>query len=223
MHIRRPKAILFDWDNTLADTWPIIFHALTQTFQELGHEPWSFEDVKSGRRGIHRSLRESFPDIFGSQWKRARDIYYRHFLENHLKMIQKLPGSDAILKSISRKNIYLAVVSNKTGPYLRTEVDHLGWSHHFMRVVGAADAKEDKPSPEPVHLALKGSGITPDGDVWLIGDSETDLECAQNASITPIIYRNIELWEKVNGGKALENHVLHVADHHELLHLIKDL
>lgn len=221
--LTRPKAILFDWDNTLADTWPIIFHALTQTFQELGHEPWSFEEVKSGKRGIHRSLRESFPEIFGDEWQQAKDIYYRHFLENHLKMIRKLPGSDAILESISEKEIYSAVVSNKTGPYLRLEVEHLGWGHHFMKVIGAADAIEDKPSHAPVHLALEGSGIKPGPDVWLVGDSETDLECARNAAIRPIIYRNMALAEKVNKGAHPKSHVLHVDDHHELLNVLKRL
>lgn len=216
----RPRAILFDWDNTLADTWPIIHAALHATFTAMGREPWSLEEVQAGRDGIHHSLRDSFPRIFGENWPKAREIYYQHFLENHLTMIQKLPGADAIIETLADTNIYLGVVSNKTGIHLRKEVAHLGWEPHFHKVVGATDAESDKPSAAPVHLVLEGSGITPGQDVWLIGDSETDYQCAQNAGIRAIIYNNPALSTRLCGERpGLDLH--HVSDHDALLKIVR--
>ena len=42
--IERPKAILFDWDNTLVNTWPVIIECYRDTFASLGETPWSAHD-----------------------------------------------------------------------------------------------------------------------------------------------------------------------------------
>jgi phosphoglycolate phosphatase len=31
-----PKAVIFDWDNTLVDSWPVIHHALNETLEAYG-------------------------------------------------------------------------------------------------------------------------------------------------------------------------------------------
>src|SRR3546814_18904032 len=35
-----PRAILFDWDNTLVATWAVIHHALPAPLTALGPRPW---------------------------------------------------------------------------------------------------------------------------------------------------------------------------------------
>ena len=35
MTLPAPKAILFDWDNTLVDSWTVIHHAMTATFEAM--------------------------------------------------------------------------------------------------------------------------------------------------------------------------------------------
>ncbi|MCD6034494.1 MAG: Phosphoglycolate phosphatase [Rickettsiales bacterium] len=193
MTLTTPKAILFDWDNTLADTWPIIHRSLHKTFTDMGHTPWTIEEVKEK---VHRSMRDSFPEIFGDDWEKASSIYQTFFTENHLKDLEVLEGAVDVLTHLRAKDVYMAVVSNKTGHNLRKEVTHIGWDRFFDKVVGAKDAREDKPSSAPVLLALEGSGIALGPDVWLIGDSLTDLECAYNSGITPIFYGDADLSEE---------------------------
>ena len=62
--LKKPSAILFDWDNTLVNTWPLIHKAINVTFQEYGLEPWSLEKVKEN---AHESSREAFPKLFGER------------------------------------------------------------------------------------------------------------------------------------------------------------
>tara|TARA_R100001086_G_scaffold137349_1_gene71705 strand:- start:1375 stop:1527 length:153 start_codon:yes stop_codon:yes gene_type:complete len=38
-----PRAVVFDWDNTLVDTWPIIHDALNHTFRAWGLREWTLE------------------------------------------------------------------------------------------------------------------------------------------------------------------------------------
>lgn len=180
-----PKAILFDWDNTLADTWPIIHEALHATFTAMGHRPWTIEET---RANTHFSLRDAFPKMFGDRWEEARQVYLSTFLKVHLEKLAILPDAEKVLQKLRTTSIFTGVVSNKTGKHLREEVAHLGWQGYFDVVVGAMDALQDKPSAAPLLLALKDSGIAPGPDVWLVGDAITDLECAYNAGATPIYY-----------------------------------
>ena len=70
---------------------------------------------------------------------------------------------------------------------LRREVARLGWSCFFGSVVGAGDATADKPAGEPVRLALAPSGIPPGEQVWFVGDTEIDMECAFNTRCVPVL------------------------------------
>jgi len=74
--VRPPEAIIFDWDNTLVDTWPVIHAALAETFAHFGREPWSLDFV---RRNVRRSLRDAFPTLFGDDFADATAIFYAAF------------------------------------------------------------------------------------------------------------------------------------------------
>ncbi len=180
----RPRAVLFDWDNTLVDSWPTIHDALQQTLIAMGHPPWTLEESKTR---VRLSLRDSFPALFGTRWEEARRIYMDAFQAIHLERLAALAGVVELLDHLAGTGCYLAVVSNKTGPVLRREAAHLGWTRYFTRLVGATDAAADKPDPAPIHLALEGSGIAAGPAVWYVGDTAVDIECALNAGCVPVL------------------------------------
>lgn len=181
-----PAAVLLDWDNTLVDSWPMIYGALRETFLALKRQPWTLEETK---QRVHRSLRDSFPDLFGEDWQRAMQLYYDAFEQRHLNQLTPLPGAERLLRELRAKEIYLALVSNKTGRYLRIEVEHLGWRGYFTRAVGAGDAARDKPAKDAALMALEGSNLPPDAVIWFVGDSASDMEIAHNAGCIPILMR----------------------------------
>lgn len=179
-----PRAILFDWDNTLVDNWASVLSAFNATLVAFGREPWTHAQ---SRARIRNSLRDSFPGLFGARWTEARDLFYRHYRAEHLATLQPLAGAEATLGALHAAGVYLGVVSNKTGFLLRAEAEHLGWSRLFGRLVGAGDAEADKPSPAAVALALAGSGIAAGPQVWLVGDDRIDAECALAAGCRPVL------------------------------------
>lgn len=185
MSLPQPTAIIFDWDNTLVDTWPIIHRALHETFVEMGLEPWSVEKVKAN---VRKSMRDSFPEVFGPNWEEAAKRYQAHYRSRNLESLQSLSGAQSLLEHIAKRGVPMFVVSNKKGPNLRDEANALGWTHFFKRLTGADDASKDKPYKEPVLLAFDGFGIALDERVWFVGDSDIDLECAKNVGATPILY-----------------------------------
>jgi phosphoglycolate phosphatase len=182
--LARPQAVLFDWDNTLVDSWATIHEALNHVMSAMDKPSWSIEETRSR---VRLSLRESFPLHFGERWEEARGIYLDRFRAIHLERLTALPGCAELLEALTGEGIYLGVVSNKTGVLLRREAEQLGWSRHFGRIVGAGDAAADKPHPAPVGLALEASGITAGEDVWFVGDTGVDMICAGNAGCVPVL------------------------------------
>src|SRR5437588_4404543 len=123
--IQRPRAILFDWDNTLVDSWATIHEALNFLMRAMGQLEWSLAET---RERVRLSLRETFPILFGERWEEAQGIYLDMFREIHLDRLNPLPGREAMLRALAKEGMYLGVVSNKTGELLRREVARLGWS-----------------------------------------------------------------------------------------------
>jgi phosphoglycolate phosphatase len=179
-----PLALLFDWDNTLVDNWLSIVDAMNVTLVAMGHRPW---DAAEARLRIRKSMRETFPLLFGERWTEAQRIFYERFEAAHLNALRPLPGTEAMLERLSAAGLYLGVVSNKRGDLLRRESAHLGWDRHFGRVIGAGDAPQDKPAVAPVDLALEGSGVGRGPDVWFVGDSPIDIDCARNAGCVAVL------------------------------------
>ena len=211
-----PRASLFDWDNTLVDTWPVIHEALNVTMRDMGAEEWSLERVK---RDVKRSMRESFPELFGDDWEDAARIYQDAYRAVHLERLKPLPGSEATLQYIATKtDVFCGLVSNKRGPSLRTELKHLGWEPHVHVAVGAGDAAHDKPDIAPMLHALKDSGMMPGPDVWFVGDTTVDLECANAGNATSILYGPVTPDGHIYEGVPFAHHVV---DQAALLQLLK--
>jgi phosphoglycolate phosphatase len=190
----RPRALLFDWDNTLVDNWPAIHEALNATFAAMGHPLWTLAETRSR---VRKSLRDSFPEMFGNRWEDARKVFYDTFAAVHLSHLRPMPGAPEGLAALAASGLYLAVVSNKNGAYLRAEAEALGWHGHFSHIVGATDAAADKPAPDPVHMALSGSGLAPGPEIWFVGDGAIDVECAKAAGLTPIVLEGPEIRDEL--------------------------
>lgn len=183
-HLPSPKAILFDWDGTLADAWKAIMAAYNVTRIAMGMDPW---DETTARHNIRKSWRDAFPEVFGDRAAEAGKIYREQYGALHEAHLEPIAGSFELLAALQEMQIYTAIVSNKSGDYLRDEVRYFNWGHYFARQIGAGDATRDKPHPAPVELALDGSGIVPGPDVWFVGDTGVDLQVAHATGCTPIL------------------------------------
>jgi len=171
----------------LVDSWPVIHDALNATLEAFGQSPWTLDQTR-GR--VRKSLRNSFPDLFGDRWREAGNVFYERYGAIHVEKLQPLAGAEDMLVTLAEAGIHLSVISNKKGDLLRLEAKHLGWDRFFGAMIGALDANKDKPATEPVDMALAPSGIEKGPGVWIAGDADIDLECAHNAGCTPILVRD---------------------------------
>ncbi|MBU6475262.1 MAG: HAD-IA family hydrolase [Alphaproteobacteria bacterium] len=178
MTLPKPRAVIFDWDDTIIDSWGPTLRALNAALAAMGEEPWTDEEA---RRRCGASARDLFRQLFGDRWQEADRIFFDALRALFSAHIPVFAGAEPVLKALDDNKIYMAVVSNKRGPLLREEAKKSGLERYFGKIVGAGDAAADKPDPAPVHMALEGSGIAAGADVWFVGDSHTDMLCAANA------------------------------------------
>lgn len=196
MDLKPPRAVIFDWDNTLVDVWDCVTDAVNHVRSAFGQEPWSNEIVKSHSP---RSTRVLFPEWYGDRWREAYDLFYDRYHQSHLSRLKALPGAHELLQWLADKNIPSHVVSNKRGDDLRSEIAHLGWNGLFSAVVGSMDAPRDKPERDPVDLALGQTGLKADDPaIWFVGDTYGDVHCARNAGCTPVFVGNPEEAKRLN-------------------------
>lgn len=179
-----PDAVLFDWDNTIVDSWRISHGAMNAVLDHFGRARLSEEDFLTIPQ---TSLKDNLPHFFADQAHEAETVYYDAYEKIHLDHLRLLPGASDLIQSLDEGGVPMAVVSNKTGKMLRMEVDFLNWNSYFEVVVGSRDLEHDKPSPIPALYALKACGVKPSKKVFFVGDSAVDLACARASGLTPVL------------------------------------
>ncbi len=180
-----PKALIFDWDDTITHNWWRVVQSINKTLSALGRAEWTEEEAL-GRIGP--SGRDLFLDLFGEDGVEEAETLYNGFIrELHQETPNVLPGAVESIRALSDLPLYLGVLSNKRGHALQDEVAKLDLHGCFGQVVGAGDALADKPNRLALEKALTGSGLEPGPDIWFVGDSYIDMQCAHNSDCTAIL------------------------------------
>lgn len=153
--------------------------------------------------------------------RRRGERYRANYLKYHIENLNPLEDAEALIKMLAESGVYVGVISNKLGLILRREAEQIGWMPLLGGLMGSGDAEADKPSPIPVHTMLKDARIEPGKDVWFVGDTVVDLECARASGIQPVFYGNRFDYE---GGKVvLKEGEHHAPTHRSLIDMLKEL
>ncbi|MGN7618627.1 MAG: HAD family hydrolase [Ehrlichia sp.] len=184
--IKQPIAVIFDWYNTLINTSinidRIIFN---QVLKKMGYQDIDLNLIASSTIFKYLTI------LLGQRWKEAMTLY-----ESRLEKSQKLDnftlndGAIELLNTLRENNIAMAIVSNKNGEKLRSEIHYKNLTHYFNSIIGSGDTSTNKPSPEPVLAALANINVQPSKEIFFIGDSISDIQSATEAGCLPINYGN---------------------------------
>lgn len=176
--MKLPKAIFFDWDGTLADSYAFLEGAHNHVRMQLGKPSFRENEFQQYFGQPREILYKAFYAPHEEEAKKMFEVYVR---EHHLKL-PALPGAEDLLKTLHAAGIPCGVVSNKKPEFIETEIRNFGWEAYFVASVGAGEASADKPSPAPLRLAVERAGLAglePD-DIWFVGDTDNDLMCARD-------------------------------------------
>ncbi|MBR4927339.1 MAG: HAD family hydrolase [Alphaproteobacteria bacterium] len=168
------KIILWDWDNTLADTFGAIFSAQNDARVKYGMTPWTKEESKAAMNTSGRNL---IKDVFGADKAVEVRAYFLSRYAEHADALELKAGAKDVLQWAKQNGFINILASNKAGPILRNEVSAMGLSDCFDKMIGAEDADSDKPSKGFTDAAIQGFDAK---QIISIGDGKADIQMARN-------------------------------------------
>lgn len=180
------KAILFDFDGTLADTAPGIVKTMECTFQEMGLPIPSEQDM---RATIGLPLSKALQMLNGLDDKatdRATEIYRRLFVTVEASLITIFPEVKETLQSLHDKGIRLAICTSRNVESLDMILQHHDIGKFFETRITNSDNLAPKPAPDMVLALLERMHITA-GEALVVGDTTFDIEMGNSAGCRTIV------------------------------------
>lgn len=175
----RIRAVLYDFDGTLADSTALIMRCYRHTMStHLGHVPPD-EDWLSGFGMTLETQLARFARHPGEA--QAMLDTYRGFQNTiHDEMLRPFPGAAETVAELERRGYRLAIVTSKHRRAALRGMELCGIVRHFEVIVAPEDVTEPKPHPEPVLFALDRLGVAPD-EALFVGDSPHDIAAGRAA------------------------------------------
>ena len=172
------RGFVFDWDQTLWDSWDLHHDAIAHAARSLGL-PEPSADAVAGDIGasLDEYLTRTFPDP-----RAAREHYLAFHSERRAVMGRLFPGVREVLEALMDCGHQLAVLSNKERAAGEWELDAAGRGGLFAVAAFREELPTLKPEPEGLWHVLARLGVTT-GDALYIGDSRVDVLCARRAGV----------------------------------------
>ncbi|ACM93081.1 phosphoglycolate phosphatase, bacterial [Nautilia profundicola AmH] len=178
------ELLIFDLDGTLIDSVPDLTDAINKTFNELGIDRVTEEEVRNylgngARTLIERALKEKNDREL---LQKALQSFKNHYKNNVCVKTSLYPGVKETLEKLPHKK---AIVTNKPYEFVGEILKTLGIDTHFEMYIGGESLPEKKPSPMPLLYVCEKMGFDPKNSI-MIGDSKNDIIAAKNAQIKSI-------------------------------------
>jgi HAD superfamily hydrolase (TIGR01509 family) len=171
------RAILFDLDGTLIDSYFTWFHLTNHGCSAMGLPEVTEPEFRS-RWG--QSVAED-----AATWFRGRPLaevsrfYDAHYIE-HVHHVQVDPDARDVLRILADQNVPTAIVTNTPQPLAGMITARLGLV--ARTVVGENDVPRAKPAPHMLWLAAARLGCPP-ASALMVGDSTYDQRAAHAAGV----------------------------------------
>ena len=171
------KAVFFDLDGTLIDSYVDIGIHLNATLRDFGRDEVDIQSVRHMIGGGAKSLLARF---FDKDLEEALSVFRNYYMEKPVIYTKPYNGVEDILRKLKDMGFYLGVITNKMEALSRRILEHLNLDSYFNLVIGGDTFEEKKPSPLPVIKALELLGISKN-EALMIGDTDADITAGKLA------------------------------------------
>src|SRR5918999_1194950 len=179
------RAVLFDFDGTLADTAPDLAAAVNRMRADQGQEPLPLERLRpfasAGARGLGHAAFGVKPD--DPENKAPRGSFLDFYAECACRQTRLFPGIAELLAELQARDIRWGIVTNKATRF--TEQIVLSLKLKPDCVACGDTTPHLKPHPASLLHAAEQLRLPPAGCCYL-GDDLRDMKAARAAGMRPI-------------------------------------
>ncbi len=179
------KLIVFDWDGTLMDSEDRIVASASAALSDLSLAPLPRERISNIiGLGLREAVESLLPRRSDGFYRQYIDRYRYHFLEADMTPMPLFEGVAESLSQLRDQGYLLAVATGKSRRGLDRVLDETGLGQLFV-ATRCADEAPSKPHPGMLEELMQELRVCPE-ETLMVGDTEYDLQMAQNAG-TPAI------------------------------------
>ena len=202
------RLCIFDLDGTLVDSIPDITVSLNVALVDCGLPVLTEEEVKRiVGRSVAYMCEHATPADRRDEWENVLAAFKKHYGVHCCDRTRAYEGVQRMTQKLRAAGLTLAVVSNKPHAEAVKVVSALFPRDRFSMILGRTDRFALKPAAEPLRFVIDYFGV-PDPEVVYVGDSEVDIEFANNAGVDCVSVS----WGYRTRAELTENGALVIAD-----------
>ncbi|MBO5746118.1 MAG: HAD family hydrolase [Clostridia bacterium] len=179
------KAVIFDLDGTLLNTYEDLANAVNYALHENGFPEHDAEKYKIfAGNGTDMMITRALPEGERNDetLQKVRKLYFEYYNAHSGECTRPYDGIVEMLSELKACGLKLAVVSNKIDFMTRAVVKEYFGDGMFDFVTGQCDGIIPKPDPSMVLKVMKEFDVLPSECIF-VGDSGVDAETGVNAKV----------------------------------------
>jgi phosphoglycolate phosphatase/pyrophosphatase PpaX len=170
------KALLFDLDGTLLDSFPVHYEVYKSMFARFGIQINKEKFLSTYSPDWYKTYEAM--ELPRENWELANS-YWLQEAEKHSPGL--FPGVHKTLSKLS-ESFTLGLVTSGSKTRVINDLDRTGIKHFFKTIVTGDDITNPKPSPESLNLALSNIGKKANESIY-IGDTSVDYQMAKACGV----------------------------------------
>src|SRR5687767_9825123 len=177
----RYRAVLFDLDGTLVDSYAALTEAVNHARRSEGLDELNAERIRGlVGDGVEKLLQRAFE-------RTEIERHTVHAFESRYDEVccegsRVLADVEATLEQLSARGVEMAVCTKKLTFFSKTLLDLLELSRYFRAIVGPDLAGARKPEARHLLVTLESTRCAPD-ETLFVGDMPIDVRAARNSGV----------------------------------------